>query len=58
MTVAQTHSQGWVEVKRGLAIGKRFPTVTLPDQSGRLVDLNAVRGSRPALVLFDRSILW
>jgi len=42
----------------GPAIGERFPDVVLPDQTGRMVDLHAVRGSRRALILFYRSARW
>ena len=42
----------------GPAVGSRFPDVRLPDQSGRLVDLQAQRGSRRALVAFHRSARW
>jgi hypothetical protein len=43
---------------RGPSIGERLPEVELPDQFGRLTALQATRGSQPALVSFDRSILW
>jgi peroxiredoxin len=42
----------------GPRIGQRFPDVQLPDQRGRLVDLHATRGDRPALVIFYRSASW
>jgi peroxiredoxin len=42
----------------GPAVGSRFPDVRLPDQTGRLVDLHAARGSRSALVVIYRSAKW
>lgn len=39
-------------------VGERFPDVSLPDQSGKTVDLQAARGSRRALVIFYRSARW
>jgi len=39
-------------------VGERFPDLTLPDQSGRPVDLHAARGTRKALVVFYRSARW
>jgi peroxiredoxin len=38
--------------------GERFPDIRLPDQSGLMVDLHAVRGARKALVVFYRSADW
>ncbi len=42
----------------GPAAGTRFPDVVLPDQNGRVVDLHAARAGRPALILFNRSVIW
>ena len=42
----------------GPPVGVRFPDVTLPDQSGELVDLHRMRGDRRALVVFFRSARW
>jgi peroxiredoxin len=42
----------------GPQVGSRFPEVSLPDQSGSVVDLHAVRADRPALVVFYRSARW
>ena len=42
----------------GPPVGQRFPDVVLPDQHGSLVDLQAVRGNRRALILFYRSARW
>ena len=38
--------------------GERFPDVTLPDQTGTMIDLHAARAGRPALVVFYRSAEW
>lgn len=43
---------------RGPRIGERFPDVRLPDQTGAVVDLHARRGSRPAVIVFHRSVVW
>jgi len=42
----------------GPPVGSRFPDVSLPDQTGRLVDLHAERGDRRALIVFYRSARW
>jgi peroxiredoxin len=42
----------------GPPVGSRFPDVRLPDQTGRVVDLHAVRGDRRALVVIYRSARW
>ena len=42
----------------GPNVGSRFPDVRLPDQTGRLVDLHALRGNRRALVVIYRSARW
>ncbi len=42
----------------GPSLGSRFPDVRLPDQTGKIVDLHAVRANRPALVVFFRSARW
>ena len=42
----------------GPRIGDRFPDITLPDQSGAIVDLHAERNGRRALVVFHRSAEW
>ena len=42
----------------GPRTGSRFPDVHLPDQTGRLADLHAVRGDRRALVVVYRSARW
>lgn len=44
--------------KIGPSVGERFPEIRLPDQHGQMVDLHAVRGGRPALVVFYRSAGW
>jgi hypothetical protein len=42
----------------GPAVGTHFPTLQLPDQSGRLVDLHQDRAGRRALIVFHRSARW
>ncbi len=42
----------------GPSTWSRFPDVRLPDQTGRLVDLQAQRGDRRALVVIYRSARW
>ena len=42
----------------GPAVGTRFPDITLPDQTGALVDLQADRESDRAIVVFHRSAGW
>ncbi len=42
----------------GPPVGSRLPDVRLPDQTGRVVDLHAVRGDRRALVVIYRSARW
>ena len=44
--------------QRGPAVGERFPDVSLPDQTGALVDLHPARRGRQALVVFYRSARW
>jgi peroxiredoxin len=44
--------------KIGPNIGDRFPDVRLPDRRGEIVDLQAARSGRPALVVFYRSARW
>jgi peroxiredoxin len=44
--------------KIGPSEGERLPDIRLPDQSGALVDVHAVRGARKALVVFYRSADW
>ena len=42
----------------GPRLGTRFPNISLPDQTGRLVDLQADRESDRAVVVFHRSAGW
>lgn len=44
--------------ERGPAVGEPFPDVRLPDQTGAVVDLHARRGTRRAVVVFHRSVVW
>ena len=42
----------------GPDIGERLPDITLPDQHGNPVNIEAARGERRALVMFHRSVRW
>ncbi len=42
----------------GPEIGASLPSIVLPDQHGRLVDVHASRGERGAVVVFHRSAYW
>ena len=42
----------------GPPLGSRFPDLTLPDQLGRIVDLEQDRAGRRALIVFHRSARW
>lgn len=42
----------------GPPMGQRFPNLVLPNQRGDLIDLDEVRGSRRALVVIHRSVVW
>lgn len=42
----------------GPAVGERLPGFVLPDQHGRMVDYEAARDGRRALVAFVRSARW
>ena len=43
---------------RGPRVGELFPDIRLPDQTGALVDLHQRRDGRPAVVAFNRSVVW
>jgi peroxiredoxin len=43
---------------RGPRVGEAFPDIRLPDQTGDLVDLHQRRNGRPAVVAFNRSVVW
>lgn len=43
---------------RGPDIGRPFPEIRLPDQTGTVVDVHAARAGRPALIVFYRSARW
>jgi hypothetical protein len=43
---------------RGPRVGDAFPNIRLPDQSGDVVDLHQRRDGRPAIVAFNRSVVW
>ena len=42
----------------GPQVGERFPDISLPDQTGALVDLHERRAGRRAIVVFHRSADW
>ena len=42
----------------GPAVGRRFPDVSLPDQSGRLCDLHDHRDGHKLLFVVHRSADW
>jgi hypothetical protein len=42
----------------GPEIGSALPTIVLPDQNGRRVDVRAASGKRGAVVVFHRSAYW
>jgi hypothetical protein len=42
----------------GPPVGSRFPDLRLPDQTGRIIDLDAERAGRRALVVVYRSARW
>lgn len=44
--------------RTGPVVGSHFPDVHLPDQTGRVVDLDAERRGRWALVVVYRSARW
>lgn len=50
-------SPEWV-ASIGPAVGERFPDLTLPDQTGQVLDLHAHRRGQPAIIIFYRSADW
>jgi hypothetical protein len=42
----------------GPRVGTQFPTIELPDQTGRIVNLHVARAGRRALVVVYRSARW
>jgi len=42
----------------GPQVGDVFPDVTLPDQTGALVNLHEARHGKRAIVVFHRSARW
>ncbi len=46
------------EFPTGPDIGERLPDITLPDQHGNPVNIEAARGEGRALVMFHRSVRW
>jgi hypothetical protein len=46
------------EFPTGPAVGERFPDVTLRNQRGEAVAIDAARAGRKALIVFQRSARW
>jgi hypothetical protein len=44
--------------KLGPQVGQRVPDFQLPDQAGRMRNLQSIMGSRGAMVVFFRSADW
>ncbi len=42
----------------GVAVGERIPEFSAPDQNGRLMDFEAIRGPKGAMLVFVRSADW
>lgn len=42
----------------GPDVGATIPTIVLPDQSGRLIDVHHELGTAGAVVVFHRSAYW
>ncbi len=47
-----------VDHPTGPDVGERLPDITLPDQTGTLVNSEAARSEGRALVVFHRSLRW
>lgn len=47
-----------VDHPTGPDVGERLPDITLPDQTGTLVNIEEARGEGRALVVFHRSLRW
>ena len=51
--------RGRVDVsKLGPQVGERVPDFSLPDQTGRVRDLQSIMGPRGAMIVFLRSADW
>lgn len=44
--------------KLGPQVGDRVPDFKLPDQAGRVRDLQSIMGPRGAMIVFNRSADW
>ena len=42
----------------GVAVGERIPEFSAPDQNGRLMDFEAIREPKGAMLVFVRSADW
>ena len=62
MFVLQVQAQGTrarIDVsKLGPQVGERVPDFSLPDQSGRVRNLQSIMGPRGAMIVFIRSADW
>jgi len=58
---AQAPASGRARVdvsKLGPQVGERVPDFSLPDQTGRVRDLQSIMGPRGAMIVFLRSADW
>ena len=58
MDVLGARNANDVDHPTGPDVGQRLPDIGLPDQSGRLVNIEAARDGGRALVVFHRSLRW
>jgi hypothetical protein len=57
--LAQARTRERVDVSRlGPQVGARVPDFSLPDQSGRVRNLQSIMGPRGAMLVFVRSADW
>jgi hypothetical protein len=58
MDVLGARNANDVDHPTGPGVGERLPDITLPDQSGQLINIEAARDGGRALVVFHRSLRW
>ncbi|MSO20269.1 MAG: hypothetical protein EXQ56_07345 [Acidobacteria bacterium] len=54
-------SDAWREappVSTGIAVGKKIPAFSVPDQTGKPRDFKSVVGPNGAMIVFQRSVDW
>ena len=56
--VLGSRTAGAVDHPTGPDVGECLPDITLPDQSGKAVNVEQARGDGRALVVFHRSLRW